>query len=157
MNESIITIVEKIAEDIMNMIQAIFESEVAINMKVGLNTLADSRLREELYKEFNLKGDNILIQYFFNDYIKYIESGRRKGAKMPPISALREWAGKRGIPTDNKTLYSIAMAIKRDGIAPRPFLATLDINVEEYIGNNDFGDLFESIITTITDYFSENK
>jgi hypothetical protein len=46
--------------------------------------------------------------------------------KKPPISALKDWAAKNGIPTDAGTLYAISYAIWRDGHAGRPIFATMD-------------------------------
>lgn len=88
------------------------------NTKVGRNTLKDSDLIDSV--EAKVSGG--VIEILANHYIEYIEFGRRPKAKWVPISALVEWASRKGIPTDNHTIYAIAYAIWRDGIPPRPVL-----------------------------------
>jgi hypothetical protein len=132
----------------------VFDSEIGINNKVGKNTLDDSNLRKQIEKKIT-SNDNIIMSYYFNDYIVYIESGRRKGAKMIPISALKSWADRKGIPSDNNTLYAISKAIVRDGIAPRPLMSMIMENVTAYIADNDFKDLFDSIVIDVSKFFNK--
>jgi hypothetical protein len=146
--------VQAISNDIMEIIQIVFDSEIGINNKVGKNTLDDSNLRKQIEKKIT-SNDNIIMSYYFNDYIVYIESGRRKGAKMIPISALKSWADRKGIPSDNNTLYAISKAIVRDGIAPRPLMSMIMENVTAYIADNDFKDLFDSIVIDVSKFFNK--
>ena len=65
-------------------------------------------------------------------YWKYVENGRRAGAKMPPISAIEKWIEVKPVlprpmsngklPTNKQLAYLIARKISIDGIAPRPLL-----------------------------------
>lgn len=79
------------------------------------------------------KGDNVFeVKLNLMHYWKYVENGRRAGAKMPPISAIEKWIeikpvlprpmanGK--LPTNRQLAYLIARKISIDGIAPRPLL-----------------------------------
>ena len=58
------------------------------------------------------------------DYYKYVEYGRRKGGKMPPVSAILKWVEvKPVIPRENgiskeQLAWAIAKKIQRDGIEP---------------------------------------
>lgn len=58
------------------------------------------------------------------DYYKYVEFGRRKGGKMPPVSAILKWVDvKPVIPRENgiskeQLSWAIAKKIQRDGIEP---------------------------------------
>lgn len=94
----------------------------------------------QLYRtlSYSVKMDNTsswLISISLEEYWKYIEAGRRAGAKMPPVSAIENWinvkqiiphemtlkGGKTIIPTIPQLSFLIARKIGRDGIRPRPF------------------------------------
>lgn len=53
-------------------------------------------------------------------YARAVHDGRRAGAKMPPLSALKGWAGRHGVPGNR--VFLVARAISRKGIRARPFL-----------------------------------
>ena len=123
MEGSLDKIVKSIANDILSIARMILESNNLINEKVGRNTIApDSELYKTLKVESRNDGD-IVFDMMLNDYLVFIESGRRAGAKFPPVEPIVRWARQRGIPTDNSTIYLIRRAISRDGIKPRPFLS----------------------------------
>ncbi|GAB6007505.1 hypothetical protein [Dysgonomonas reticulitermitis] len=131
----------------MALAQFVLDNDSAgVNSKTGRNTLKDSALVKDVGSRisFGNNGDNVVIELLFNNYIDYIEKGRRPG-KMPPISALKEWAQSRGISTDNSTLFAIANAIKRDGIEGRPVLATLEREIENSFENEWYDKLFEAM------------
>lgn len=145
-------IIMSFSKDIMEIVRMVMESNVGINSKVGRNTLTNS----EIYKTLAVKATNdgdLIFDIILNDYIQFIESGRRKGAKMPPVEPIVRWARKHGISTDNSTIYLIRRAISRDGIAPRPIMS----NVFDEIDRRwpDIADeLFEKITSEITKYFN---
>ena len=94
----------------------------------------------KLYKTIDYtitsKSDSYLVTINLEEYWKYIEKGRRAGAKMPPVSAIEKWinvrkilprpvalkSGKQRVPTIQQLAYVIARSISRNGIAPRPFM-----------------------------------
>lgn len=117
--------------------------ERGVNRKVMQNTLVDSRL----YNEIETAEQNGVISILANYYIEYIESGVRRGVWVP-ISALTEWASRKGIPTDNNTIYAIQYAIWRDGIPSRPVVSTYLEHAEELIDEfvNNIGDIIVSAI-----------
>lgn len=155
MNKEILKIVEAIGNDILTLVNIIFEDDsISNNRKVGKNTLKNSALRNDVETKV-IASDNAIIQTFFNHYIIYIEKGRKKGAKRIPIDALRDWALRKGIPTDNNTLYAIQTAIVRDGIKGRPILATLENNIEELFEKQYFDELFTAIITELQNFFKD--
>lgn len=53
-------------------------------------------------------------------YGLYVEKGRRPGKPPPPISAIRRWATRKGIP--ESALYVLARSIGRKGIKARPYM-----------------------------------
>lgn len=152
MNTATIQVVEQICRDIVSMAQAIMDNDtIGSNRKTGQNSLRDSALRNNV-KASVAVGNNVVIDVLFDNYIEYIENGRRPG-KMPPISALKDWARSRNIPDDNNTLFAIANAIKRDGFAGRPILATLEQEIENRF-QDEWGDMiFEALTEEITKYF----
>ena len=155
MNKETLKIVEAIGNDILTLATIIMEDDsISINDKVGKNTLKNSALKSDMEQKIQAT-DNIMIQTFFNHYIIDIEKGRKKGAKRSPIDALRDLALRKGIPTDNNTLYAIQTAIVRDGIKGRPILATLENNIEELFEKQYFDELFTAIITELQDFFKD--
>lgn len=95
----------------------------------------------ELYKTIEVNsvravGDNFIVQLDLAEYWKYIEYGRRKGAKMPPITAIENWikrrdiiprpiqlkSGRTVIPSTKSLAFVIARSISINGIKARPFM-----------------------------------
>lgn len=110
-----------IGKDIAKIVRTVMESNVGINSKVGVNTLSNSNLYNDLSVIATNDGD-LVFDLMLNDYLTFIESGRRKGAKMPPVEPIIRWCRQKGISTDNSTVYLIRRAISRDGIKARPFM-----------------------------------
>ena len=94
----------------------VMASEKGINDKVGKNTLIDSNL----YNEIEGTVEDIdLYKILVNDYIVYVEGGRRSG-KWPPKNAIIAWAQRKNLPTSNSVIYLICRSIYLKGISPRP-------------------------------------
>lgn len=92
----------------------------------------------ELYKTISYKVSTTtggwVVSISLADYWKYVENGRRAGAKMPPLPAIENWikvkqiiphsitlkSGKTVIPTIPQLSFLIARKIGRDGIPPKP-------------------------------------
>lgn len=148
------SIIMSFSKDIMTLVRAVMDSNVGINPKVGINTLS----RSDLYNTLQVKATNdgdLVFDIILNDYLVYIENGRRKGAKMPPIEPIVKWAKKHGIPSDNSTIYLIRRAISREGVQKRPFMATVFEEIESKWDEHVAEDLFNKIITDLTNYFSD--
>ncbi len=155
MTDHMLKVVEEISRDIVALAQFVIDNDsIGMNKKTGKNTLKDSLLIRDVDSRisFGGNGDNVVIEVLFNNYIDYIEKGRRPGT-MPPVSALKEWAQSRGIPTDNGTLFAIANAIKRDGIEGRPILATLEREIENSFESEWADKLFEAMTSELNKYF----
>ncbi|KAA6347878.1 hypothetical protein EZS27_004658 [termite gut metagenome] len=155
MNKEIIKVINQIASEITLLFHNVLEDDsISINDKVGKNTLKDSNLRK-FFEVFVKQSDSVIIECLLNHYVDYIESGRgEKYKKRPPISALRDWALKNGIATDNHTLFAISTAIWRDGYSPRPILSTLDNLIENKFESVWSLDLFKAIIDELEKYFN---
>ena len=76
-----------------------------------------------------VEGEAMSAVLSVEDYYKYVENGRRKGAKQPPIDAILEWikvkpvvprenSASGRVPTQRQLAYLIARSIKEKGIPP---------------------------------------
>lgn len=138
-------IVMEFTKDIMQLVHAVMEGQDLASNKGS-----------DIYKNLQVKATNdgdLVFDIILNDYLTFIESGRRKGADMPPVKPIVEWAKKHGIPTDNGTIYLIRRAISRDGIAPRPFMDKVFADIDDVWDKNWADELFDEIMRMINDFF----
>jgi hypothetical protein len=61
-------------------------------------------------------AQGIQIQLLSEDYLKYVDKGRRAGAKYPPIGPLLRWARVKGLPQG--AAYGAQKNIHKFGIKP---------------------------------------
>ena len=146
-------IVMEFSKDLMQIVRMVMESNVGINEKVGENTLVKSNIYKTLSVRATDDGD-LVFDIMLNDYITYIESGRRKGAKLPPVEPIVRWARKHGIPTDNSTIYLIRRAISRDGIQARPIMAKVFEELDRAWEGEWSDRLFKIIIEQLDKFFN---
>jgi len=147
-------LVMAISNDIMELVRAVMDSDIGINRKIGVNTLSKS----DIYNSLSVKATNdgdLVFDILLNDYLTFIESGRRQGAKMPPIEPIVKWARKHGIPTDNSTIYLIRRAISRDGIQPRPFMSVVFEEIDRKWESQWSDGILNEIIKIIDDFFNK--
>lgn len=113
-----------------------FGNFIITNYKSQLE--AEQMNNGELYRTISYSvstgNSGWVISVSLADYWKYIENGRRAGAKMPPVSAIENWinvkqiiphsmtlkSGKTVIPTIPQLSFLIARSIGRRGIPPKP-------------------------------------
>ena len=140
------------AKDVMNITADIMASNLMVNKK-GINTIAPD---SKIFKEMEAKASgNIVIELLLNDYVKYIESGRKKGSKFPPIEAIREWAKNKLGKEDNLTIYKIRSAIVRDGIKPRPFMYKVLNTIDKKWDGEWSSELFQELTKIIDEFFNQ--
>ena len=151
----IASIVMEFSKDIMSLVRMVMESNVGINKKTNTNTLINSNIYNTLSVHATNDGD-LVFDILLNDYIAYIESGRRKGAKFPPVEPIVRWCKEKGIPSDNSTIFLIRRAIARDGIAPRPIMAKVFDELDRAWDNEWSDKLFDIIMETINKFFNGN-
>lgn len=147
-------LVMSISKDIMELVRMVMESNNLINTKVGRNTIAPD---SDIYKSLQVKATNdgdLVFDIMLNDYLTFIESGRRKGAKFPPVEPIVKWARKRGIPTDNSTIFLIRRAISRDGIRPRPFMQFVLEEIDTSWNDGWANKIFKIITEELDKYFN---
>jgi hypothetical protein len=109
---SIKSILDAICGDVKKAIQAMYVD------RAGLLKNSD------LVKSVEVKNQRNVLTVYANDYVKYIESGRKKFTKKVPISALLIFIRKRKIRSDkgmsrNQLAYAIQHAIFINGITPK--------------------------------------
>lgn len=155
MTDQITKAVQAIASDILRLSHAVLANNgIGTNPKTGVNTLKESLLAKDMKVEIRSLDNPIVIETLFDNYIDYIDRGRKpRQGKQPPIDALRDWALMHGIPTDNSTLFLISRAIWRDGQAARPILATLDEAIAREFERKWADMLFEATTEELNKYF----
>lgn len=114
----------------------IVAEEIKLVVKLVLDgyNLGDS----QLYKDLNVSVEDIdLIKFSVNDYIEYIQGGRKAGSgkkggfpDYPKLEIIAAWCASKGLPTDNETVLRISWGIYWHGIKnpidPRPIFETLE-------------------------------
>lgn len=149
--------VHKIADDLLALASLVLEDDtVGTNNKIGTNTLKNSALNGDLAATIsNTNGDDPVIKALFNHYVIYLEWTRPPmHGKQPPISALKDWAEKNGIPTDAHTLWAISYAIWRDGHVGRPIFATMDRELDGLFTSDWADKLFNSVTDELDNFFN---
>lgn len=155
--EGVTLAVERIAEELVALAVSVLEDdEVSTNAKTGANTLRDSRLRQDLASRIGEgKGADPVVSALFRHYVVYLEWTRPpRYGKQPPIGVLKEWAERRGIPTDAHTLWAISYAIWRDGHAGRPIFAALETLTDRAFTEHWADELFAQIIDRLDKLFT---
>ena len=109
-NKSIVGVLNTLADKTTKEIKSLLR----LNGKYASGRLVNSVVVKVLETD---KGVKMSLEYA--DYGKYVISGRRPGAKMPPISKIQAWTRLKGIPLS--AAFPIARAIAKNGIKPLNF------------------------------------
>lgn len=94
--------------------------------------MADSKATGKLIRSLDYEVIEVLGNYVLSissePYLKYVDKGRRKGAKQPPIEPIKKWIEQKpvrrwrdkhgGVIPVNSQAYLIARSISRKGITP---------------------------------------
>ena len=132
---------DKIYKSIQEDIQDIFQQALK-----NVN-LEDSNLYKDLKVEVNENSD--IFKVLYNDYLEYIESGRKPKAKKVPIKNIIEWCKRKGIGSDNNTAYAIQQSIYMKGIKPKYILSNVDKTLDLTFFKKWSDDIFQEIIKKI--------
>lgn len=133
------------------MIMKVIQDELYIILEytMKINKLGSS----DLLKDSRIDMTDNIFFLIFPDYVEYVNSGRRPGAKMPPTDAIVNWCREKGIPTDNNTVWKIRQGIAKQGIAARPVIDMI-FELAEKEWENDWSDkVFKEIIQELEQWF----
>lgn len=127
-----------------------FGNFIITNYKSQLE--AEKMNNGELYNKISYSVSTVssgwVISVSLAEYWKYIENGRRAGAKMPPLEVIEKWidvkqihphsmtlkSGKTVIPAPPQLPFLIARSIGRRGIPPKPlFKNSFDAAKQQFI------------------------
>lgn len=148
-------ITKELATSFLKAFRAILQGSVGINTKVNKNTLQKSRLSKDAHTAIMEDENDVIAELLVNDYIQFIESGRRKGAKFPPVAPIVQWCRKNGIPTDNSTIFLIRRAISRDGIPSRTIMTYVYDIMDNEMETQYYDRLFDTIVAEINNFFNK--
>lgn len=141
---------ELIGAQAKRVIQYMMESDRGINDKVDFNTLIDS----DIYNEIEVDVDDWgLIKILINDYVDAIEQGTPRLTWVDEQDLI-PWARKRGIPTDNRTMYLISLSIFKYGISPRPFMDDAFTMIDTDYWSEWADNVFNILTENLDDYFN---
>lgn len=140
----------KIAKELMIVWRQLMASEYAINVKSN-TTLEFSNLDNEA----KIKKDDWTFSLFYNDYLEYVESGRKPRARKVPVRPLIDWMKQKGISNDVRVAYAIRESIYQLGIPARPLLEPFSAMLDERFEQKIYDEIFNTIITNLDNFFNQ--
>lgn len=63
-------------------------------------------------------GTSYTLKVIAAKHLTFVESGRRKGAKPPPVAPIKQWIKDKNIPLPDGAEYGVAKNIGKNGIKP---------------------------------------
>lgn len=143
-------VLKGMAEDILTVMQDILD----------MNGQANSNLKKDLYTKVEQEGDNVVLKLFANHYIYWVDQGRGP-SKIPPLTRwtdpvgdIADWCRRKGIPSDNNTVWAIIKKIHKYGYEGRFFLEDFWREAENTTYDN-LDNLFDAIISELTEWFNK--
>lgn len=113
-----------------------FGLEVINNQKKALqknDSVSTSNLLNSISFNYKVSVEGVIFKFISDDYGQYVDKGRKAGS-FPPISKLKEWTKRKGLP--EQAAFPIAKKIYKFGIKPKPFLMVgFDKNKTEFLVN----------------------
>ena len=103
-------------------------TDVMIDTLISKGKLATGELVAGIQhtETFDKQSNDYITTIKIPGYGRYVNEGRRPGAKMPPMQPILEWIRVRRIRTPQYTqpqlAWAIAKSISRKGIRPTPFI-----------------------------------
>lgn len=104
-------------------------------------------------------GTSYTLKILAEEYLKYVESGRKPNSKAPPIEPIKKWTRQKGIPEG--LAYPIAKSIGIKGIKPVDVIAKAFDQVTRSIEfrrlENGVSDWVDDLISEKLKGLSKNK
>lgn len=142
-------ITKAILKDFMNLWRELMKSDYAVNVKSN-TTLEESNLDNQA----KIEATDFKFNLFYNDYLQYIESGRKPKARKVPIIPLIDWMKRKHISNDVRVAYAIRESIYQNGIPSRKLLVPFGEMLDERFEKKIFDDIFNKISEKIDIYFN---
>jgi hypothetical protein len=100
-------------------------------MKVELQTTENLKNNISYKIEKKIDG-SLLVSFEMPEYAIFVDQGRKKGSKQPPLEPIMKWAKAKSLPTfkdgngksisETSRAFLIARSIAKKGIKARPFM-----------------------------------
>lgn len=155
MNRNVNKVTRELATSFLTAFRTILKSNVGVNTKVNKNTLQNSNMSKNAHAAIKEDDNDLIAELLVGDYIQYIESGRKKGAKFPPVAPIIQWCRKNGIPTDNSTVFLIRRAISRDGIPARTIMIYVYDMMDMEMETQFYDRFFETVTEELNKFFNK--
>ena len=139
----------KITREIMIVWRQLMSSDYSVNVKSN-TTLEFSRLDTQA----KIENNDWVFDLFYNDYLQYIEEGRKPKARKVPIRPLVDWMKRNLISDDVRVAYAIRESIYQLGIPARPLLEPFGEMLDKRFEEKIYDEIFNTIITNLDKYFN---
>ena len=140
---------KKITREIMIVWRQLMSSDYSVNVKSN-TTLEFSRLDTQP----KIENNDWVIDLFYNDYLQYIEEGRKPKARKVPIRPLVDWMKRNLISDDVRVAFAIRESIYQLGIPARPLLEPFGEMLDKRFEEKIYDEIFNTIITNLDKYFN---
>lgn len=140
----------KIAREIMIVWRQLMASDYAVNVKSN-TTLEFSRLDTQA----KIENNDWVFDLYYNDYLQYIEEGRKPRVTRVPLRPLIDWMKRNLISDDVRVAYAIRESIYQLGIPARPLLEPFENMLDKRFEEKIFDEIFNTIITELDKYFNK--
>lgn len=166
-------VLDGIAQQCITIIHAVMDSDIGVNDKVNVNTLTGSNAYKDI-EAINV-DDMGIINILINEYaVLYVDGNDEEGRNWiwarrpanpslpgnksnqvpPPFEAIRDWAARKGVTTDNNVIEKIRWAIWWEGIFARPFINPSFEEIDRHF--TDWADqLFEALCAELDEFFNQ--
>ena len=104
-NRALVSIADEYGERLVDELKF----QIAEKDKFATGNLADS-----MYHEVKSADGKVLIAVIAADYFRFVDRGRRPGAKMPPAAPINKWLRVKGLPL--RLSFVIRRSIAKKGI-----------------------------------------
>lgn len=139
---------KKITREIMIVWRQLMSSDYSVNVKSN-TTLEFSRLDTQA----KIENNDWVFDLFYNDYLQYIEEGRKPKARKVPIRPLVDWMKRNLISDDVRVAYAIRESIYQLGIPARPLLEPFGEMLDKRFEEKIYDEIFNTIITNLDKIF----
>ena len=152
MNELANKIAKQLSREIMYVWRELMSSE---NSDYAVNVKSNTTLEfTNLDVQAKIEENDFQFNLFYNDYLEYIESGRKPKARKVPIRPLIDWMKRNLISDDVKVAYAIRESIYQLGIPPRPLLQPFGNMLDKRFEEKLYDYIFDTITEKLDLFFN---